>query len=239
MFILILSVLAMISLLLWRYQDTIRERVGRSASPKTIRRDRPKDAGKKGRDSSDSRREFVFTLDRVRKQLKRALVLDREQTQKETLLEIAARLTMIEKRAKLDDKRLPELIEQLGRVQEENAALFPKTKPEERKREAEQRDSEKQHDSSRKRSENKRGSDQHESSTDGPSKKKTTPDYFQILGVGKNVTADELKKAYRQKMREYHPDKHSASDFAWIKEEADRQTKLIREAYDALSDGMK
>ena len=60
-----------------------------------------------------------------------------------------------------------------------------------------------------------------------------------ILGVSEDATIDEIKKAFRIRMKEYHPDKHNASDYNWIKEEASRMTKLIQEAYQTLSDPAK
>ena len=54
-------------------------------------------------------------------------------------------------------------------------------------------------------------------------------DYYAILGVGKNATEDELKKAYRKMALRYHPDKNKDPD-------AEDKFKEIAEAYEVLSD---
>ncbi|MBT9568483.1 MAG: DnaJ domain-containing protein [Thiobacillus sp.] len=57
-------------------------------------------------------------------------------------------------------------------------------------------------------------------------------DYYKMLGVGRDVTADELKKAFRKLARKYHPD---------ISKEADAELRMkeINEAYAVLSDPEK
>ncbi len=57
-------------------------------------------------------------------------------------------------------------------------------------------------------------------------------DYYQVLGVSKNATADELKKAYRKLAVEYHPDKNKSKD-------AEGKFKEINEAYEVLSNPQK
>lgn len=52
------------------------------------------------------------------------------------------------------------------------------------------------------------------------------PDYYQILGVDKKATADELKKAYRKLAVQYHPDKNP---------DGEEKFKEIAEAYEVLS----
>src|SRR5690606_18389310 len=57
-------------------------------------------------------------------------------------------------------------------------------------------------------------------------------DYYEILGVGKNATADELKKAYRKLALEYHPDRNKSK-------EADAKFKELNAAYEILKDPEK
>ena len=59
-------------------------------------------------------------------------------------------------------------------------------------------------------------------------------DYYEVLGVGKNATDDELKKAFRKLAKKYHPDANPDN-----KEEAERQFKEVNEAYEILSDKQK
>jgi molecular chaperone DnaJ len=56
-------------------------------------------------------------------------------------------------------------------------------------------------------------------------------DYYEILGVNKDASADEIKKAYRRLARENHPDVSSEP-----KEVAEEKFKEISEAYEVLSD---
>lgn len=58
-------------------------------------------------------------------------------------------------------------------------------------------------------------------------------DYYKILGVGRNSTPDEIKKAYRSLAMKYHPDKTGNDP------EAEKKFKSISEAYENLSDPKK
>ena len=58
-------------------------------------------------------------------------------------------------------------------------------------------------------------------------------DYYEVLGVGKNASADDIKRAYRRMAMKYHPDKNPDD------KQAEAKFKECAEAYEVLSDGEK
>ncbi len=61
----------------------------------------------------------------------------------------------------------------------------------------------------------------------------TKRDFYEILGVGKSATADEIKKAYRKVAMQYHPDRNPGD------KAAEEKFKEAAEAYEVLSDADK
>ncbi|EIT85227.1 chaperone protein DnaJ [Fictibacillus macauensis ZFHKF-1] len=57
-------------------------------------------------------------------------------------------------------------------------------------------------------------------------------DYYEVLGLDKNASNDEIKKAYRKLTKQYHPDVNKEADAA-------DKFKEVREAYDTLKDPQK
>lgn len=57
-------------------------------------------------------------------------------------------------------------------------------------------------------------------------------DFYEVLGINKGASADEIKRAYRKKAKQYHPDVNKESD-------AEEKFKEVQEAYDVLSDDNK
>ena len=61
----------------------------------------------------------------------------------------------------------------------------------------------------------------------------TKRDYYEVLGVSKDASAEELKRAYKKLAIKYHPDKNPGD------KEAEEKFKEAAEAYDVLSDANK
>ena len=58
-------------------------------------------------------------------------------------------------------------------------------------------------------------------------------DYYELLGLAKGASADQIKKAYRTKAKELHPDRNAD------KPEAEAQFKEVSDAQDVLKDNDK
>ena len=59
-------------------------------------------------------------------------------------------------------------------------------------------------------------------------------DYYETLGVAREASADEIKKAFRKLALQWHPDRHKKD-----KAKAEEEFKKVSEAYEVLSDPEK
>ena len=64
-------------------------------------------------------------------------------------------------------------------------------------------------------------------------KKLANKDYYEVLGVSKDASQDEIKKAFKKLAIKYHPDKNQGN------KEAEEKYKEINEAFQVLSDPEK
>src|SRR5829696_5678604 len=62
----------------------------------------------------------------------------------------------------------------------------------------------------------------------------TKRDYYDVLGVPKNASEEEIKKAYRKLAMKFHPDRNHSED-----KNSEAKFKEAKEAYEMLSDGDK
>jgi molecular chaperone DnaJ len=60
-------------------------------------------------------------------------------------------------------------------------------------------------------------------------------DFYEVLGVAKNASEEEIKKAYRKLAMKFHPDRHQGDDA----KDAEAKFKEVKEAYEMLSDAQK
>jgi molecular chaperone DnaJ len=60
-------------------------------------------------------------------------------------------------------------------------------------------------------------------------------DFYEVLGLAKGASEDEIKKAYRKLAMKYHPDRNQGEKA----KEAEAQFKEVKEAYEMLSDAEK
>uniref|UniRef100_A0AAY4C5E2 J domain-containing protein n=1 Tax=Denticeps clupeoides TaxID=299321 RepID=A0AAY4C5E2_9TELE len=69
-------------------------------------------------------------------------------------------------------------------------------------------------------------------------KKSKRKDYYKVLGVEKNASEDEIKKAYHKRALMHHPDRHSGAS-AEVQKEEEKKFKEVGEAFTVLSDPKK
>ena len=77
---------------------------------------------------------------------------------------------------------------------------------------------------------------QRKTKTENRKNEQQKENFYQLLGVKPSASESEIKKAYHQKIKEYHPDKHQNTEFEWVREQAANMSRELTNAYKLLSD---
>jgi hypothetical protein len=64
---------------------------------------------------------------------------------------------------------------------------------------------------------------------------KKEPSYYEVLGVDPSASQEEIKRAFRGKVKQYHPDIFMNQP-KWVREQAEEMSKKLNEAYETLGD---
>lgn len=224
--LILLSIIAMSGLAIggwfkW-YGIKIRNTKKRSVSKKTGEHKTSKNANEK--------RELAHLIFLTKELLKQSVLRDPQNKYKNKWLEFATRINLLEKRSKLPSTDIKDSISQLVELQKSIKNMVKL------KFKRDQYTSHYHHKKSR--GEQKRAGQKKDK------EKKEVPDekekigqehqYYEILDIPQGATKEEIKKAYRKKIKQYHPDLHDASEFTWVKEEARKMTQKIQDAYECL-----
>jgi len=62
------------------------------------------------------------------------------------------------------------------------------------------------------------------------------PTHYEVLELTPEASLEQIKAAYHKLLKQYHPDLHNASQFAWVRAESERMSRRIALAYQVLSD---
>jgi DnaJ-domain-containing protein 1 len=71
---------------------------------------------------------------------------------------------------------------------------------------------------------------------DGDGRLGDSKGHYTLLGVKSSASVEEIRKAYRSKIQQYHPDLFERIDHEWVQDQAEEMTKKLNEAWDILGD---
>ena len=188
----------------------------------------------------NARQEFVAQLGQVKNQLQKAIAFDKRREYTANWQAIKTQVDLLEHKSHTPLADYPLLTADAGKLRNELALRLETLQSGKRGERPGQTKSEPKPDPGRKEQTASAAQDRaktHAAPKQGPAPGPFDPtDFYAVLGVSPAATQDEVKKAYKKKLKEYHPDKHHQSKYDWVKEEAEKMTRFVAQAYEVLKD---
>jgi hypothetical protein len=166
---------------------------------------------------------FQETLRKTRELLRLAQRKDTERQHAMRLVDFEAEINLIERQALEKQISLRQLAGKLLFIQQTLRSLrfYVRARTSQRAEEQQQR--------------RQQQSKQQERQQPGSSRTSAVgQNYYELLGISPKATVSEIRKAYHEKLKEYHPDRHQNAEFDWIRKQAESMTRLLGEAYEVL-----
>ena len=166
---------------------------------------------------------FQETLCKTRELLRLAQRKDTERQHAMRLVDFEAEINLIERQALEKQTSLRQLAGKLLFIQQTLRSLrfYVRARTSQRAEEQQQR--------------RQQQSKQQERQQPGSSRTSAVgQNYYELLGISPKATVSEIRKAYHEKLKEYHPDRHQNAEFDWIRKQAESMTRLLGEAYEVL-----
>jgi len=166
---------------------------------------------------------FQETLRKTRELLRLAQRKDTERQHAMRLVDFEAEINLIERQALEKHTSLRQLAGKLLFIQQTLRSLrfYVRARTSQRAEEQQQR--------------RQQQSKQQERQQPGSSRTSAVgQNYYELLGISPKATVSEIRKAYHEKLKEYHPDRHQNAEFDWIRKQAESMTRLLGEAYEVL-----
>ncbi len=163
-------------------------------------------------DNIPEKSQFMETLQKTRNVLRLSKEADQSKTHTAQLIDFEAEVAVISKKASQPDAPFNSLTNQLLHILQTIRGFNFNSEAEQSKTKQEKQ----------------------EAPQTAPNFTPKERTYYQILNVAETANFSQIKQAYHQQMKTYHPDLHQNSGFEWVKKEAEANTKLIQKAYDVL-----
>ncbi|MDX2470860.1 MAG: DnaJ domain-containing protein, partial [SAR324 cluster bacterium] len=187
---------------------------------------------------TSDRKKFVILYQQTKNQLQKLVEHDKHKMMTATWKAVQSQLEVIEQKSRQPQVNYRRLNEELDLISKDLSVRFQELKARVAGKKAGPNKEDAQGNKKDKSKEKTKEKAKTQEQKQGPPLKADPNfiDFYQLLGIKSDASEADIKKAYRTKIKEYHPDHHDASTFKWVKEEAGRMTQKLGEGYEILRD---